>query len=81
MEHAAHLSGERLELGERVIEGVALMDDTVQPGLGGDFELLLENVGLLLFVTRIFELELKLQLVAGTLKRELRRLRLTLGRR
>src|SRR5208283_1932739 len=45
--------GKRLELGERVVEGVALVDDAVQSGLGGDFELLPENVGLLLFVTRV----------------------------
>ena len=54
MEHAAHFPGEWLELGERIVEGVALVDDAIQSGLGGDFELLLENVGLLLFVTRVF---------------------------
>ena len=57
MEHAAHFPGEWLELGERVFEGVALVDDAIQSGLGGDFELLLENVGLFLFQSRVFGLQ------------------------
>ncbi len=46
-------AGEWLELRERVVESVALVDDAIQSGFDGDFELLLENVGLLLLVTRV----------------------------
>ena len=53
MEHAADFSGERLELRQRVVEGVALVDDAVQSGFDGDFDLLLENFGLPLFVARV----------------------------
>jgi hypothetical protein len=53
MKHPADLAGERPELRERVVKGVALMDDTVQSGFDGNFELLPEYFRLLLFVTRV----------------------------
>ena len=53
MENAADFAGERLELRERVVKGIALVDDAVQSGFDGDFDLLLENVRLPLFVTRV----------------------------
>ena len=53
MEHTAHLAGKRLELGESVVKGVALVDHAVQTGFAGDFQLLLENFSLFLFVTRV----------------------------
>src|ERR1035437_582376 len=53
MKDAAHFAGERLELRKRVVERSALVDDTVQSKFGGDFELLLENFRLPLFVTHI----------------------------
>jgi len=53
MKNTADFSGEWLELRERVVKGVTLVDDAIQPGFGGNFELLLEKVSLLLFVTRV----------------------------
>ena len=50
MEYAANPCGEGLELGQCVFEGVALMDNAIQAEFGGDFEVLLEQVGLFLFV-------------------------------
>ena len=51
MKNTADFSSERFELRERVLKGVTLVDDAVQPGFGGDFELLLEDSGLFRFVT------------------------------
>ena len=53
MKNAADFSGERFELRQRVVKGIALVDDAVQPGFDGDLDLLLENVRLPLFVTRV----------------------------
>ncbi len=53
MKNAANFSGERFHLRERVVKGIALVDDAVQSKFGGDFDLLLENFRLLLFVTRV----------------------------
>ena len=53
MKNAADFSSERFELFERVVEGIALVDDAIQPGFGGDIQLLPENFGLFLFVARV----------------------------
>ena len=53
MKHTADAAGKGLELRERVVKRCALMDDAIQTGLGGNFKLLLENLRLPPFVTRV----------------------------
>jgi len=53
MEHAADPVGERLELGQRVLQRVTLMDDAVQTQFGGDFQMLAEERGLRGFVALV----------------------------
>jgi hypothetical protein len=54
MKHSAHAISERLHHPQRIIEAIAaLMDDAVESGFGGNFELLLKDERLLLFVTLV----------------------------
>ena len=53
MEHTFCFSGERNHRGQRVLEGIALVDDAVQSEFHGQFHLLTEKFGLTAFV--IFE--------------------------
>jgi len=53
MKNAADAANEGLHLRKGVFERAALVDDAVKAELGGDFHLLAEDVGLLLFVTRV----------------------------
>jgi hypothetical protein len=50
MEDALDFSGKGFELRQRVVKRVALVDDAVQSGFAGDFNLLQKNVGLALLV-------------------------------
>src|SRR4051812_2499871 len=54
MEHAPHAGCERFQLTDGFFETIALMNDTVEAQLGSDFKMLLEQVRLFLFVTRVF---------------------------
>jgi hypothetical protein len=54
MEHPTHAIHKWLHHPQRVLETIAaLMDDAIESGFGGDFELLLEDARLLLFVALI----------------------------
>ena len=53
MKHAARFADERFHLRDRVVKGIALVDDAVQSKFGGDFHLLPENFRLSLFVMRV----------------------------
>ena len=55
MEHAAHSICERLQLGERVFQRVALMDYAVKPKFRGDFQMLAKQVRLFVFVTLVID--------------------------
>ena len=53
MKNTAHFAGKRFKLCERVVERTALVNDAIQIGFGGDFELLLKNFRLPFFVMSI----------------------------
>ena len=56
---AAHLSRVRFHDLQRVIPGVALMNDDIQPELRGEIELLFKQTGLFRFVGAVVDLRLR----------------------
>ncbi len=53
VKNAAQASAERFKLSERIFEAIALVDDDVEAQFGSHFQMLLKEVGLLLFVDGI----------------------------
>ena len=53
MENPAHFRSEGLELTQRVLQGVPLVNDAIKPQLSSDLQVLPKQVSLLRFVIRV----------------------------